>query len=429
MDPLLLSRRAADRAEALADETIALTCALVRANTVNPYSGDPTWGNEANGQAIIEPVLCELGARLSRFDCPPDVYAQAGVLGPQGREFAGRPNLQAEFEFGGGGPRVVLQAHMDTVGVSDMTIEPFAAEVRDGRIWGRGASDCKGGIAATITALRVLCEFANSLHGSVVFQSVVDEECNGGGAGAIACCLRGLQADFGIITDGSGPFITRGYSGVLTVEVRVPGVSGHAASPLGISAIEKALVVKEALDQFKRDREASRRFAQVNLGIFRAGTHPALIPGEALLALNLSYPIEDALAAQEAGAPFGGGPIRMDFERRIRQREASDPFLAEHPSTITWVKDLIPFETPASHPLVTTLAETHRRILGSDPEITVSGAWSDACYLPWLCGIPTVVYGAGTPGKAHSADEYAEVERIVNCSKVLAAYLCQRLAA
>ncbi|MDH7569220.1 MAG: M20/M25/M40 family metallo-hydrolase, partial [Armatimonadota bacterium] len=151
----MTAKDAAARAEALAAETVDLTRALVRANTVNPYSGDPVWGNEANGQAILEPILRELGARVELFDCPADVYQRAGVLGPRDREFSGRPNLQAQWEFGAGGPRVVLQAHMDTVGVSDMTGDPFSAEVRDGRIWGRGSSDCKGGIAATVTALRV----------------------------------------------------------------------------------------------------------------------------------------------------------------------------------------------------------------------------------------------------------------------------------
>lgn len=419
----------AGRAEALADETVALAQALVRANTVNPYSGDPTWGNEANGQAILEPVLRDLGARIERFDCPPDVYQRAGVLGPRGREFAGRPNLQAELVFSESGPRVVLQAHMDTVGVSDMTIEPFSGEVRDGRLLGRGSSDCKGGIAATVTVLRVLHELRGHLRGSVVFQSVVDEECNGGGAGAIACCLRGLKADLGIVTDGTGPFVTRGYSGVLTVEITVPGVSGHAARPDGVSAIEKALVVKEALDAFKRDRESSRKHAAVNLGMLRAGIHPAVIPGEAFLALNMSYPIADARAAEKAGAGFGGAPIRADFERRIRERESQDPFLASHPSRVEWVKDLIPFETPEEHPLVTGLAETHRAVLGEEPSMEVNPAWSDGCYLPALCGIPTVAYGAGVPGKAHSADEYGEVERIINCSRVLSAYLYRVLAA
>ena len=126
----------------------------------------------------------------------------------------------------------------------------------------------------------------------------------------------------------TGPFVTRGYSGVLTVEITVPGVSGHAARPDGVSAREKALVVKEALDAFKRDRESSRKHAAVNLGILRAGIHPAVIPGEAFLALNMSYPIADARAAEEAGAGFGGAPIRADFERRIRERESQDPFLA-----------------------------------------------------------------------------------------------------
>lgn len=420
--------QAAARAEALADETTALAQALVRANTVNPYSGDAECGNEANGQAILAPILRDLGARIEMFDCPPDVYRQAGVLGPEGREFAGRPNLQAELSFGAGGRRVILQGHMDTVGVSDMAIAPFAAEVADGRLWGRGSTDCKGGIAAAITALRVLAEGGSTLHGSVLFQSVVDEECNGGGAGAMACCLRGLRGDCALVVDGSGPAIARGYSGVLTAELRVRGVSGHAARPDGVSAVEKALLVKQAIDAFKRDREGSRPFAAVNLGVFRAGIHPAVIPGEAFLALNMSYPMADALAAQDAGAGFGGAPIRDDFERRIRAQEAGDPFLAANPSALTWVKDLLPFELPAEHPLVQEIAAMHRRILATEPAIEVNGAWSDACYLPHLCGIPALCYAAGTPGQAHSADEYAEVERIVDCSRVLAAYLCEVMA-
>lgn len=318
---------------------------------------------------------------------------------------------------------------MDTVGVSDMTSDPFSAELRDGRILGRGSSDCKGGIAATVTALRVLYELRGHLRGSVVFQSVVDEECNGGGAGAIACCLRGLKADFGICTDGLGPVVTRGYSGCLTAEVRVSGISGHAASPNGVSALEKALVVKEAIDRFKRDRESSRPFSTVNLGILRAGIHPAVIPGEALMQLNMSYPMADALAAEAAGEGFGGVPIRREFAERIRTREEEDPYLREHPSQVGWIKDLIPYEMPPEHPLVTGLSEMHRAVLGVAAEPQINGAWSDACYLPRLSGIPTVNYGAGTPGQAHSAAEWAEVTRIIDCAKVLSAYLFRRLAA
>ncbi len=416
------------RVEALRDDIASLCQTLVRTNTVNRYSGDATWGNEGDGQAIIEPVLRDIGVTIEKFDCPADIYQRMGVLGPKGRDFSNRPNLVAELDFGGDGKRVVLQAHMDTVGVEGMSIEPFSGEIQDGKIWGRGSTDCKGGIAAVVMAMRMLSEFSEHLHGSIVFQSVVEEECNGGGAGSLACCSKGLEADFAIVTDGSGPMIWRGYSGVLTVDIRVQGTGGHAALPGGVSAIEKALVIKRALDQFKREREASSAKAVVNLGVFHGGVHSAMIAAETLMSLNMCYPISDAVKSEKEGAGFGGKQIMAYFEKLIRNQEQRDAWLKEHPSEILWVKDLIPFEMDINHPLVQGLKKMHRNLLGEKPEIAVSPAWSDACYLPRYCGIPTLVYGAGVPGKAHSTDEFVEIERIVNCAKVLAAYLYEQLS-
>lgn len=420
-----------EQVERQAAETVALCQALIRANTVNRHSGDPAdvVGNEANGQAILEPLFRDLGARIEKFDCPPDIYARMGVLGPRDREFSGRPNLVARLEFGGGGPEALVQVHMDTVGVTGMTIDPWSGEVRDGKIWGRGASDCKGGIAAAAMAVRALADVRGRLRGAVTFLSVVEEECNGSGAGALAACERGIKADFALCADGSGPAIGRGYSGVLTVRIRVEGVSGHASRPDGVSAIEKALVVKEAIDRFKREREAASDCGAVNLGIFRGGVHPAVIPGDAEMQLNMSYPISDAQAAEAAGHGFGARPVREQFETLIREREAADPWLSRHPCEIDWIKDLIPFEFPNGHWLVRELADTHREVLGEPTEPYVHPAWSDACYLPRFHGTPIVLYGSGTEGKAHTADEYGEVERILACSRVLAAFLYRKLAA
>jgi acetylornithine deacetylase len=418
------------RLESQSEETIALCRELVRANTVNPYSGDPPElvGNEENGQAVLEPVFRDLGARVEKWDCPPDIYSRMGVLGPQDREFAGRPNLAARLEFGGGGPEALVQVHMDTVGVSGMTIDPWGAELRDGKIWGRGASDCKGGIAAAVMAVRALAQFRSRLRGAVTFLSVVEEECNGSGAGALSACERGLRGDFGLCADGDGPEIGRGYSGVITVRIRARGVAGHASRPDGVSAIEKALLVKEAIDRFKREREAASDRAVVNLGIFRGGTHPAVIPGDAEMQLNMCYPIDDARAAEAAGRGFGARPVMERFEALIREREAADPWLRDHPAEITWIKDLIPFELPADHWLVRELGETCREVLGREAEPYVNPAWSDACYLPRFQGTPMVLCGAGSPGKSHGPDEYGEVERILECSRVLAAFLFRKLS-
>lgn len=419
------------RVESRRDELISLAQELVQTNTVNPYSGDPAerCGNEAAGQAVIEPLLAGVGARVETFDCPADIYAAMGVLGPKNRNFRGRPNLVAELKFGAGCQRALLMFHMDTVGVTGMTIPPHAGDIRDGRLYGRGSSDCRGGIAAAVMAARVLHEFRRELRGSLTIFSVAEEECNGGGAGALACVQR-LQAkpspvtgpgappvNFAICTDGSGPLVTRGYGGVITAELRVRGQGGHAAGPGGVNAIDKAVCVKGAVDAFKREREAAQALARVNLGIFRAGVHPAVIPAEALLAFNASTTVADDSAR-----------VRARFERLLREHEARDPWLREHPAALEWIKDLAPYETAADHWLVRDLAATHARVLGQPAQVELNAAWCDACWLS-RAGVPTVNYGAGTPGQAHSDGEYGELSRIVDCCKVVSAFVYEQLRA
>jgi len=281
------------RVEKRSDEIVSIAQQLVRTNTVNPYSGDPPerCGGEAAGQAVIEPLLAGIGARIEKFDCPPDIYAASGVLGPKNRDFRGRPNLVAEITFGPGCQRALLMFHMDTVGVTGMTIPPHSGEIRDDKLYGRGASDTRGGIAVAIMAALVLHEFRDQLRGSLTIFSAVDEECNGGGAGAMACLQRLKRRPapvtgssplftFAVCTDGSGPTVTRGFGGVITGELCVHGQGGHAAAPGGVNAIDKAVIVKGALDAFKQERETAGA-GPVNLGIFRAGVHPAVIPAEA----------------------------------------------------------------------------------------------------------------------------------------------------
>ena len=436
----------AQRAEALGERAIQLTQTLVRANTVNRHSGDAHPGTEANGQKILAPLLKELGARLDEFDCPPDVYTRMGVLGPRDRDFSDRPNLLSLLEYGAGGPTIVLQGHMDTVGVEDMTLDdPFSAKIEDGKLWGRGATDMKGGLAAIITALHVLHDQRSKLRGRIVFASVVEEESNGSGAGALAWIDRarrgelfggalkpganGALGDLAICTDGSGPEVWRGYGGVLTVDVHVQGKSGHAARPGSVSAIEKALVVKEALDAYKREREGLGPGRSVNLGVFRGGSHPAVVAGSAVMSLNMSYPAADAFEAEAAGKGFGNAPGRERFQALVSARAQQDEWLREHPPGIDWIKDLIPFELPAEHALVRELAGTIERVVGKPASVGVNPAWSDACYLPRFAGTPAVVCGAGVSGQAHTAAEYNEPHRIVDCGRVLAAFLYEKLAA
>ena len=415
-----------DAAQQRRDEIVARLQDLIRIDTRNPYSGDADAPGEAAGQEYLEPVLAAMGAETRLFDCPDDIYDRMDVIGPADRDFSGRPNLVAEWDFGDG-PRVVINGHMDTVGAEGMEIDPFSAEIRDGAIWGRGTSDCKGGITIGVEAIRMLLDAGLDLRGSIAFESVVDEECSGSGAGTLACLDAGYTGDVAIFVDGNDLAVTLGCGGCLTADLTVEGREGHAARGTGVSAIDKGMIVKQAIDGFKAERESARPDCRVNIGIFRSGVHAAVVPGSAYLSLNIVYDVEEAEEAQAAGHPWGAAPVRERFEEAIRAAEADDEWLAEHPSEIIWVKDLVPFDQPEDGPWAQRLAAAMRSELGRDPEFNRMMAWSDAAFPAALGGIPTLLFGPALGGEAHGPSEHIMIEDMVDCSATLAAFLADVL--
>jgi acetylornithine deacetylase len=414
--------------DAAAPDIVQLCADLVRLNTVNPYSGDGAPAGERAGQDFLRPLLERLGASVVLFDCPPDIYDRTGILGPRERDFSGRPNLVATWDFGGDGPTLVLNGHMDTVGIDHM---PGALDPRleDGCLHGRGTSDCKGGLTVAVSAIETFLRACDRRRGRLIFQSVVDEECNGGGAGTLACLDAGYTGDVAIFVDGNNDTLTLGCGGCLTADLFVAGQEGHAALGTGVSAIEKGLIVKQGVDEFKRQREAARPHCKVNLGIFRAGVHPAVVPGAAYLSLNTVYEYQEAVASRDRGGPYGGPEIRAYFEQTLRQAESADPWLREHPSRLEWVKDLIPYDQPADDPWVSRFEEAFMEARGVPPTRDRMIAWSDAAHPAALFHIPTILYGPGVEGTAHTSHEYVTVEALVNCTKVLATFLARELSA
>lgn len=415
-----------DAADQRRDEMVARLQDLVRIDTRNPYSGDADAPGEAAGQQYLEPLLREMGAQTRLFDCPDDIYRRMDVIGPADRDFSGRPNLVAEWEFGAG-PRVIVNGHMDTVGAESMDIEPFSAEVRDGAVWGRGTSDCKGGIAVGIEAIRMLLHAGIDLRGSLVFESVVDEECSGSGAGTLACLDAGYTGDVAVFVDGNDLAVTLGCGGCLTADLNVEGREGHAARGTGVSAIDKGMLVKQAIDGFKAERESARPNCRVNIGVFRSGVHAAVVPGSAYLSLNIVYDVEEAEEARAAGYPWGAAPVRERFEEVIRASEAEDEWLSEHPSEIIWVKDLVPFDQPDDDPWAQRLVAAMRAELGREPEFNRMMAWSDAAFPAALGGMPTLLFGPALAGEPHGPTEHIMIDDMVACSAALAAFLADVL--
>jgi len=412
--------------DAFAGEATEMCRSLVRINTVNPYAGTEPTGFEKAGQDLIKPVLEQMGGRTRLFEPPPDIYGRIGMTGPRDRSWVGRPNLVTEFDFGPG-KRIVLNSHMDTVDAANMDFDPFCADIRDGRIYGRGSSDDKGGIVMGIAAIRAVLKFADELNGSIVHQSVVDEECSGSGAGTLACILEGYSGDEAVVIDGHGLTVQRGCQGCLTADVHVKGKGGHAARG-GVSSIDKALLIKTAIDGFKAAREAKYPNCLVNLGMFIAGVHPAVVPAAAKLSLNIVYAIAEAAASEESGHGWNGKAVREEFAECLRRAEESDEWLTQHPTEMDWVKDLVPFETPGDAPVVRNMLRAYRAVTGHSASVSILDAWADGANLARYASIPAILFGPGTEGAAHSQHETVNIEDIMTGAKIIAVYLYRQLS-
>ena len=416
------------RVAELRGKLVAWTAELVAIPTVNPYSGDASAGSEAAGQEWIAERFRQLGGAVNRVPVPPDVYAQGGVIGPPDRSWQGRENVVAEWTLGSGsGPRILLNDHMDTVGTEGMEFDPFDPVIRGSKMFGRGTSDTKGNLIMGLMAVEALLAQEGDLNGKIIFESVVDEECSGGGAGTLACCLAGVTGDFAICLDGAKGALDNGCNGITTARVRVKGRAGHAALGQAVNAIDKGVAVKQAIDAFGEEHRKAFPTCHTNIGVFRAGTHPAIVPDEAELHINMPYALEDAAQAEAQTGHCDGRLFRARFEQAMERLAETDSWFAEEPADVFWIKDLYPFLSDASDHFIQLAATAVAEVEGAPVPVAPMPAWFDAAHLARQLNIPALGMGGGAPGCAHSSGEYVVLDDLVAAAKSLALTLCRFL--
>ncbi|MFH1568855.1 MAG: M20 family metallopeptidase [Gemmatimonadota bacterium] len=410
-----------ERVSQLEERLVQWTRDLVAIPTVNPYSGDESAGSEAAGQDWVADRFRELGAAVRRVPVPADVYARGGIIGPAGRSWEGRDNIVAEWSLGGGrGRRILLNNHMDTVGTAGMEIEPFDPTIREGRLYGRGSTDTKGNLVMGLVAVQALRERGGDLDGSLVFESVVDEECNGAGAGTLACCLAGITGDVALCLDGDTSRIDTGCNGVVTARVLARGQSAHGSGSGAVSALDQGIRVKEAIDAFAAEHARAYPHCPVNIGVFRAGTLPAIVPGLAELQINLNYDLADAAEAEARTGHWDGRLFRARFESAMAALGAGDPWFARHPAEVSWIKDMYPFDVDPQDPAIRTVVAAASQVRGAPVPPEPNPAWLDAAHLARQLSVPVAGMGYGTPGCAHAAIEYVELAALSEGARALA---------
>ncbi len=332
-------------------------------------------------------------------------FERAGLEVVWDEPVPGRPNVIGIARGTGGGRSLLLNAHMDTVGVVGME-RPHDPYIQDNRLYGRGAYDMKGGLAAIMTAGAAVKN--QRLRGDIIVTAVADEEYASIGTSSI---VKRWHADAAIVTEPTELNICTAHKGFVWLDIETEGVAAHGSRPdLGVDAIVKmgkVLVCLEELDRSPRSAPSHRLLGSGSI-------HASLIKGGQELS---SYPKHCFLSVERRTVP---GETLQKVEAEIpsifKRIAASDPTFKARVKT-GLARD--PFEVSMDEPIVQVLQRKATAILGHEPAEIGQAAWMDSALLS-AAGNSTVVFGPGGEG-AHAVVEWSNLEHVERCAEILAA--------
>ena len=401
--------------EAARDEIVGFTADLIRIPTVNPP-----------GEAYRE--CAELiGRRLGEVGL--DVqYIEADGL-PEHTAAHARVNVVGRGVGTGAGKRIHLNGHFDVVPPgAGWSVDPFGGVVKDGRIYGRGASDMKSGIAAAVFAVEAIRRAGIDLGGAVDISGTVDEE-SGGFAGVAHLCRAGIissrNTDYAIIPEPFGPDrICVGHRGVYWFDLVARGSTAHGSMPhLGRSAIEDMGAVLEAFRTDLAPVLAARRSAL-----------PVVPELSRRPSLNVNA-VEGGQAGEAVQSPCVADRCTATFDRRFIPEESFDEVREEIAALVARVADedsgrsltvedrmvVHPVQTPPGSPVVEALSNAIRTVRGREPTLVASPGTYDQKHFARIAGVEhCVAYGPGPLAEAHQPDESCSVDDLVACTQALA---------
>ena len=402
--------------DSLAGELVSFTADLIAIPTVNPP-----------GEAY-EPCARRIGDTLRGFGFETQYYTADGC--PEHRPDYPRVNVVGVRRGRRARPCVHLNGHLDVVPAGDgWTVEPFGRTVRGGRIYGRGSSDMKGGLAAAIFAAEAIRRAGVTLEGTVEISGTVDEE-SGGFAGVAWLARQGVlssdREDFVIIPEPFGvDRISVGHRGVYWCEITTVGRTAHGSMPFfGVNAVDAmaevlANVQRELVPTLSARRTAmpvvpdGARAATLNVNGIRGGQadvagQTPCVPDRCVAVLDRRFLPEEPLEA-----------VRAEIADQVARALDGRPGIRHEMRDLMIVE---PVRTPDGSPVVTALAGAVREIVGREAQLVASPGTYDQKHVKRIAGIEhCVAYGPGYLDLAHQPDEWVGIDDLVTATKVLAA--------
>ncbi|HLW03318.1 MAG TPA: ArgE/DapE family deacylase [Ktedonobacterales bacterium] len=316
---------------------------------------------------------------------------------------AGRPNVVGIARGSGGGRSLMLNAHMDTVGVTGME-HPHEPRVEGNLLYGRGAYDMKGGLAAILLAAAQAKQ--RGLRGDVIVTAVADEEYASIGTDSV---VKRWHADAAIVTEATALDLCLAHKGFVWLEVEVTGKAAHGSRPeVGVDAIVKMGKVLTGLEQLQHMLAAKPAHPLLGHG----SLHASLITGGQELS---SYPERCLLSIERRTLPEETPAVVLaEIQRILEPLAAADPtFVAT--ARVTLARE--GYEIPADAPIVQAVRGAATARLGAEPEEFGAAWWMDSAILG-TSGIPTVIFGPAGDG-AHAAVEWVDLDSVERCVDVL----------
>ena len=403
-------------------DLVEYTQKLVRFKTVTPPDGGQAEGDDYRAlQALVGETLGDLGFELEAWEVDAAELEQFPGSGVKpGRDLGNMPILVGTRQGSGGGRSLILNGHYDVVPpglIENWRHDPFGAEVDGGRIYGRGTNDMKGGIAAMLQALRCIHRAGLELAGDVVVQTVPDEESTC--MGTLSCCQRGYRADAALIPEPTDLKVLVAMRGSLYGTITVLGRAGHAEMTQphwteggAVNAITKAVKVIQAMEELAGDWQT--RPDKQHKYLDPDTIVPTVIRGGEW---EVTYPEQVEISF---GAMFipSTRDAREEIKAQLMRVAAIDPWLREHPPRLLAKEWWYGAEVDEEEPIV-QLGLAVLGDLGLEPGLIGYGSLTDAVHLINYAQIPTISIGPGRQS-AHMADEYVEIDELVDTAKVLA---------
>lgn len=376
-------------------------------------------GLEQEGQDYLIDMFKDMGACVEIDQVREEVIEKAikeFKEGNPGHNYEDRYNVYASFK-GGEGKSIMFNGHIDTMPSGDLSLwktPPHKPTIKNGKLFGLGAADMKGGLMASIMAVELLKDAEIDLPGDVIITSVIDEE--GGGNGSIAAAMNGQKADAVVVCEPTDYQLIAAHMGFVFFKVEVEGIAVHSGSKwLGVNAIEKAVKLMDAINELEHKWLMEYKHNLLpsptsNFGVIEGGTAGSTVPSFCSFSTCVHY-----LPNQ-----MNHDSVVKEYTEAINRACEGDEWLKDHKAKISIYQAGGPFEMELDHLFVDSFKNSFKVAMEREIDLVGSPAGCDSRIWKNIAGCPTLQYGPGRQSECHAVNEYIEIEQYLDAILIYA---------